>query len=46
MGPYLSAPNSKKHSLMGNNKELRYVSTEMQGRAGSMQDGGTRWKTP
>jgi hypothetical protein len=31
MGAYLSAPNTKKHTHAGNNKELRYVAAEMQG---------------
>jgi hypothetical protein len=31
MGPFLSSPDTKKHTQAGNNKELRYVSAEMQG---------------
>lgn len=46
MGVYLATPNTKKHTLTGNNKELRYVSSEMQGTISYTQAGEKIWKMP
>ena len=44
MGVYLSEPETKKNSVTGNHKNMKFASAEMQGRGRCIQGGEKTWR--